>query len=42
MRTRIISMITLTLGKFALVKADFSIRDPVHQGPGLSTLEQIA
>jgi hypothetical protein len=30
-------MITLTSDKFTLVKAGFSIRDPVHQGPGQST-----
>jgi hypothetical protein len=31
-------MITLTLNKLALVKAGFSMRDPVHQGPRQSTL----
>jgi hypothetical protein len=35
-------MITLTADKFILVKVSFSIRDPVHQGPGRSTLRQIA
>jgi hypothetical protein len=35
-------MITLISDKFILVKADFSTRDPVHQGPGRSTPRQIA
>jgi hypothetical protein len=35
-------MITLILDKFALVKVGFSIRDPVHQGPGRSTPRWIA
>jgi hypothetical protein len=35
-------MITLTSDKFALVKAGFSIRDPIHQGPGWPTPRQIA
>jgi hypothetical protein len=42
MRTCIIVMITLTSDKFALVKAGFSIRDPVHQEPWRSTPRQIA
>jgi hypothetical protein len=42
MRTCIITMITLTSDKFALVKEGFSIRDPVYLGPGQSTPEQIA
>jgi hypothetical protein len=41
-RIRIIIMITLILDKFALVKVGFSIRDPVHQGPGRSTPRWIA
>jgi hypothetical protein len=39
--TCIIAMISLTLDKFALVKAGFSIINPVHQGPGQSTRHQI-
>jgi hypothetical protein len=34
-------MITLTLDKIAPVKAGFSIKDLVHQGPRQSTLRQI-
>jgi hypothetical protein len=37
MRTHIITMITLTLNKLALVKADFFIKAPVHHGPGQAT-----
>jgi hypothetical protein len=35
-------MINLTSDKVALVKAGFSVTDPVHQGPGRLTLRQIA
>jgi hypothetical protein len=35
-------MITLTSDKFALVKASFSIRGPVHHRSGRSTPGQIA
>jgi hypothetical protein len=35
-------MITLTLDKFVLVKAGFSIRDPIHEGLGRSTPKQMA
>jgi hypothetical protein len=35
-------MITLTSDKHALVKAGFSIRDLVHQGPGQLTPHQEA
>jgi hypothetical protein len=35
-------MITLTLDKHALVKADFSMKDSVQQGPILSTSHQIS
>jgi hypothetical protein len=41
-RTRIIAMITLTLEKLALVKAGFSTKDSVHQGPGQLTQKKIA
>jgi hypothetical protein len=35
-------MITLTLDKLTLVNAGFSVKDPVHQGPGRSTPRHIA
>jgi hypothetical protein len=41
-RTHIVTMITLTMDKFILVKVGFSLRNPVDQGPGGSTLRQIA
>jgi hypothetical protein len=41
MGTRIITMITLTLDKVTPVKAGFSVKDPVHQGPEWSTPNQI-
>jgi hypothetical protein len=34
MRTRIITMITLTSDKLTPIKVGFSIKDLVHQGPG--------
>jgi hypothetical protein len=42
MRARIITMITLTSHKLALVNEGFSIRDSVHRGPERSTPRQIA
>jgi hypothetical protein len=35
-------MITLTLDKHTLIKADFSIRDSIHQGSGQSTPHRIS
>jgi hypothetical protein len=40
--TCIIALITLTLDKHALVKAGFSMKESVHQGPGRSTPCQIS
>jgi hypothetical protein len=36
MRTFIFTMITVTLDKLDPIRAGFSIKDPVHQGPGLA------
>jgi hypothetical protein len=33
----IITMVSLTLYNLALIRAGFSMKDPVHQGPGQST-----